>query len=51
MYTQYLFKCRAKAEQVQDELRNKITVLKCAPVDFVAEGKALLADLQKIYVK
>eukprot|EP00455_Lapot_gusevi_P050099 TRINITY_DN7211_c0_g1_i3.p1 TRINITY_DN7211_c0_g1~~TRINITY_DN7211_c0_g1_i3.p1 ORF type:complete len:333 (-),score=63.47 TRINITY_DN7211_c0_g1_i3:167-1108(-) len=44
----YVFSCRAKAETVQDDLRNKITVVKVAPINFVDESRLLLNEIQQL---
>lgn len=48
VYKTYMFKCRARAESVQDELRSKVNIVRCTPVDVQAECRSLIADLQRL---
>ena len=42
----FRFKCKAKSEVYQEEARMKVNCIALEPVDFVEEGKTLLADIQ-----
>ncbi len=46
-YTEWMFKCRVKNEMVNDEPRIKATVVRMDPVDYVAESKDILSQLEK----
>lgn len=44
-FQQYIFKIRAKAENVQDALQLKCSVIKAEPVNFKAESRFLLDEI------
>jgi replication factor A1 len=46
LYKQYLLKCKAKTEVVNDQQFTKVTILAAQPLDFVAENHRLLAELE-----
>mmetsp|Transcript_111608 Transcript_111608/g.322586 ORF Transcript_111608/g.322586 Transcript_111608/m.322586 type:complete len:637 (+) Transcript_111608:377-2287(+) len=46
-YTEWVLKCRVKNEMVNEESRTKVTVVRMDPVDYVAESKNILAQLEK----
>ncbi|KAI9048739.1 hypothetical protein LZ554_007570 [Drepanopeziza brunnea f. sp. 'monogermtubi'] len=46
--TTYIFKCRAKMDNFQDQTRVRYQVMNASPVNFVQEAKKL-ADLIKLY--
>jgi replication factor A1 len=46
-FHQYLFRCRVKAENVNDEMRVKVTVNSIAPLNFKQESELLLAQIQQ----
>lgn len=43
----YNFRCRAKTEQREDQMRARVHVLVATALDFVAESKSLLAEIAK----
>jgi len=42
----YLLRCRIKNEHYQDEARLKVSCVSLNSVDFVAEGRSLLEEIQ-----
>ena len=48
LFKTFLFKCRAKAELVNDKQMNKITVSDVIPIDYIQESKILIDDLKKL---
>ena len=46
-YTDWILKCRVKSEMFNDEQRIKTSVVRMDPVDYVAESKEILEQLEK----
>ena len=46
LFQPFMFKLRAKAEMVQDEMRMRISTLTVNPVDYKAESRRLLKDIE-----
>lgn len=47
LHTEWVFKCKVKSEQVNEEQRVKTSVYALQPVDYVKESEDILAALQK----
>ncbi|KAF9134745.1 Replication factor A protein 1 [Mortierella sp. 14UC] len=45
-FKSYIFKCRAKQDTYRDEAKTRITIVSATPLDFVAESKNLLKELE-----
>lgn len=50
LWKTYIFKCRAKGETYQDELKVRTSILNVMPVDYVAEANRLLQLIDEIRV-
>jgi len=46
-FRSFVFRLKAKAEQENDAVRWKVSVLKADPIDFLAESRAMLAEIAK----
>eukprot|EP01112_Ceratiomyxa_fruticulosa_P011541 TRINITY_DN3134_c0_g1_i3.p1 TRINITY_DN3134_c0_g1~~TRINITY_DN3134_c0_g1_i3.p1 ORF type:complete len:699 (+),score=161.52 TRINITY_DN3134_c0_g1_i3:175-2097(+) len=47
LFKTYLFKCRAKVEEYNSESRVKCSIVSCAPINYVSEGRHLLNEIRK----
>ncbi|KAF9931091.1 Replication factor A protein 1 [Linnemannia zychae] len=46
-FKSYIFKCRAKQDTYRDEAKTRITIVSAHPLDWVAESKVLLKQLEE----
>jgi len=46
-YSEWNFKCRVKNEMVNDEPRIKTSIVRMDPVDYAAESRDIIAQLEK----
>lgn len=47
IFKSYIFKIRAKAENSMDEMRVRCHILSAAPIDFAAESRVLVTEIDK----